>query len=140
MTPDDLTDALVRATFEVTGVLSRISAENDLSLTQLRVLGILTDRRCRISDLADHLGLDRSTLSGLVDRAERRGLLARERTPHDRRGFDVLATPAGLALAERLRLEIRQALGPMTERLTSQQMTTLSELLALTVSRSDPGR
>src|SRR3954462_12191316 len=99
MTSDDsvdaLVDALVRNTFQVTGVLTRIGAENDLSLTQLRVLGILRDRRPRLTQLAAYLGLDKSTMSGLIDRAERRDLVARDRNPHDGRAVDVFLTPAG---------------------------------------------
>ena len=42
---EELVDALVRSSFAVMAVLSRIGAEHDLSLTQLRMLGILRDRR-----------------------------------------------------------------------------------------------
>lgn len=63
------------------------------SLTQLRLLGVLRDRRPRMTELAAFLGLDKSTLSGLVDRAERRGLVARDKNPQDRRVVDVFLTP-----------------------------------------------
>ncbi|ERK69221.1 hypothetical protein N136_04459, partial [Leifsonia aquatica ATCC 14665] len=75
-TPDDaLVDALVQTSFVVTGVLTRVAAERDLSLTQLRMLGVLRDRRPRMAQLAALLGLDKSTVSGLIERAERRGLV-----------------------------------------------------------------
>ena len=106
-----------------------IGAEHDLSLTQLRVLGILRDRRARMTDLAAFLGLDKSTMSGLVDRAERRGLLARGRNPEDGRVIDVFMTPAGLELAERLEDKVWQALSPATGRLTPEQRAQLVELL-----------
>src|SRR3954466_5514393 len=113
MTSDALVDALVRNTFQVVGVLTRIGAERDLSLTQLRVLGILRDRRPRVTELAAYLGLDKSTMSGLIDRAERRGLLARDKNPHDGRVVDVFLTPAGRELTQRLDSEVRQALAPV---------------------------
>ncbi len=97
----ELIDALVRSSFEVMAVLSRIGAEHDLSLTQLRVLGILRDRRIRMSELAGYLGLDKSTVSGLVDRAEKRGLVQRAPSPADGRAVDVFLTAAGTELAER---------------------------------------
>ena len=81
-----LIDALVRTAFFTTAVLSRVAAEHDLSLTQLRVLAILRDRQGSMSDLATYLGLDKSTISGLVDRAENRGLLRRTQNPLDGRG------------------------------------------------------
>ncbi|GHH69621.1 hypothetical protein GCM10018781_28390 [Kitasatospora indigofera] len=133
MTPEDsedvLLDGLVRSAFQIMGVLTRIGAEHDLSLTQLRVLGILRDRRPRMSDLAAFLGLDKSTLSGLIGRAERRGLLARAANPEDRRVVDVLITDAGRELTGKLYQEVRSALAPATGRLDDQQRRLLAELL-----------
>ena len=74
-TVDDLRDSLVQVSFTVIAVLSRVAAEHDLSLTQLRVLGILRDREPTMAELATYLGLERSTVSGLIDRAVQRGLV-----------------------------------------------------------------
>ncbi|MBO3737613.1 MarR family winged helix-turn-helix transcriptional regulator [Actinoplanes flavus] len=126
---DTLLDALVRYTFQVTGVLTRIGAANDLSLTQLRVFGILRDRRPRVTELAAYLGLDKSTMSGLIDRAERRGLLAREKNPTDRRAVDVFLTPAGHELTRRLYGEARDFLAPDLDRLRPDQREQLTALL-----------
>ena len=114
----DLIDALVRAAFLTTAQLSKIAAEHDMSLTQLRVLAILRDRQGSMTELAAYLGLDKSTISGLVDRAEKRGLLLRAPNPRDGRGVDVALTPKGNELAERGAIEIAQALVPMTSALT----------------------
>ncbi|THA70010.1 MarR family transcriptional regulator [Streptomyces sp. A0958] len=133
MAPDDSTDAmldgLVRSAFQIMGVLTRIGAEHDLSLTQLRVLGIVRDRQPRMSDLAAFLGLDKSTLSGLIARAERRGLLARGASPEDKRAVIVLITDAGRELTERLNEEVRDALAPATGRLEPHQRHQLAQLL-----------
>ncbi|MFC4070205.1 MarR family winged helix-turn-helix transcriptional regulator [Actinoplanes subglobosus] len=126
---DVLVDALVRCTFQVTGVLTRIGAANDLSLTQLRVFGILRDRRLRVTDLAAYLGLDKSTMSGLIDRAERRGLLAREKSPSDGRVVEVYLTPVGHDLTRRLYAELRAALAPALDRLSPGQREQLLGLL-----------
>jgi DNA-binding MarR family transcriptional regulator len=122
-------DALVRSAFQVMGVLTRIGAEHDLSLTQLRVLGILRDRRPRMTELATFLGLDKSTMSGLVDRAERRGLLERGKNPHDKRVIDVYLTPAGHELNQRLDDEIRRDLAPLVDRVAPQHRVELTQLL-----------
>ncbi|GLZ14116.1 hypothetical protein Acsp04_43510 [Actinomadura sp. NBRC 104425] len=130
MSSDDaLEDALVRTSFRVAAMLTRIGAEHDLSLTQLRLLGILRDRRPRMTELAAFLGLDKSTLSGLVERAERRGLVARGRSPEDRRVVDVSITPKGRELAERIQQEIRAALAPFTSRLSADDRHLLTQLL-----------
>ncbi|GGP68322.1 MarR family winged helix-turn-helix transcriptional regulator [Saccharothrix coeruleofusca] len=130
MKPDDaLEDALVRVSFRVMAVLTRIGSEHDLSLTQLRLLGLLRDRRPRMTDLAAFLGLDKSTMSGLVERAERRGLVARGKSPEDRRVVDVTITPAGRELAERLQEEVNATLAPFTDRLEPADRHLLTHLL-----------
>ncbi|WP_327708050.1 MarR family transcriptional regulator [Streptomyces sp. NBC_00464] len=133
MAPDDSTDALVdglvRSAFQIMGVLTRLGAEHDLSLTQLRVLGILRDRSPRMSDLAAFLGLDKSTMSGLIARAERRGLLTRGSSPEDKRAVVVLITDEGRALAQRLYEEGKALLAPATGRLGPEQREQLAQLL-----------
>ncbi|MBC6463768.1 MarR family transcriptional regulator [Actinomadura sp. HBU206391] len=124
-----LVDALAQSAFVVMGVLTRIGAEHELSLTQLRVFGILRDRRPRMAELADFLGLDKSTISGLVDRAEQRGLLERGKNADDGRVVDVFMTAAGLELAERVHAQVRRALAPTTGRLDAKERRTLTRLL-----------
>lgn len=140
MTADGaLEDALVRTSFRVMALLTRIGARHDLSLTQLRLLGLLRDRRPRMTELAAFLGLDKSTLSGLVERAERRGLVARGKSPDDRRVVDVVITPAGSELAKQLEEEVRVALAPYTDILRADDRRQLTHLLD-TVSGRAPGR
>ncbi|MBB2968825.1 MarR family winged helix-turn-helix transcriptional regulator [Leifsonia aquatica] len=113
-TPDDaLVDALVQTSFVVTGVLTRVAAERDLSLTQLRMLGVLRDRRPRMAQLAALLGLDKSTVSGLIERAERRGLVRRVPSADDARAVEVEATADGLALARDGAEQVGRALQPL---------------------------
>jgi DNA-binding MarR family transcriptional regulator len=125
----ELIDALVRTAFSTTAALSKIAAEHDLSLTQVRVLAILRDRQASMSDLATYLGLDKSTISGLVDRAEKRGLLKRTPNPLDGRGVDVALTAEGIALAERGAARIAHALSPMTSALNLAEVRRLTTLL-----------
>ena len=124
-----LISALVRASFATTAVLSRVAAEHDLSLTQLRVLAILRDRRVKMSELADYLGLDKSTISGLVDRAEKRGLLQRAPNPADGRATDVFLTAKGMQLAALGEGKIARSLSPMTDKLTRAETLRLTALL-----------
>jgi len=125
----DLIDALVRTSFVTMAVLNRVGAEHDLSLTQLRVLAILRDRRVKMSELADYLGLDKSTISGLVDRAEKRGLLQRIPNPIDGRGVDVTLSTEGMELADRGASQIARSLSPMTSTLTRAEAHRLTALL-----------
>jgi DNA-binding MarR family transcriptional regulator len=131
----ELIDALVRTSFATMAVLTRIAAEHDLSLTQLRVLAILRDRRVTMGELTSYLGLDKSTVSGLVDRAEKRGLLRRAPSPRDGRGVDVFLAPAGTQLAERGGAEIAQALAPMTGALSPAEARRVAALLERMLGR-----
>jgi DNA-binding MarR family transcriptional regulator len=134
----ELISALVRASFATTAVLSRVAAEHDLSLTQLRVLAILRGRRVRMSELADYLGLDKSTISGLVDRAEMRGLLQRVPNPADGRATDVFLTAEGVQLAELGEGKIARSLSPMTGKLTRAETLRLTALLEHVLKQEGP--
>ncbi|GAA4395819.1 MarR family winged helix-turn-helix transcriptional regulator [Tsukamurella soli] len=126
---DELMDTLVQSAFATMAVLNRVCAENDLSPTLLHVLAILWDRRGGITELAGYLGLDKSSMTGLVRRAEKRGLLGRERNPDDGRGVDVFITHEGAALAERIHGRLEHALSPMTDRLAPADQRRLQTLL-----------
>ncbi|PXX63155.1 DNA-binding MarR family transcriptional regulator [Nocardia tenerifensis] len=126
---DALIDGLVRSAFQIMGVLTRLAAQHDLSLTQLRVLGILRDRHPRMSELAAFLGLDKSTLSGLIDRAERRGLMTRAASPDDKRAVIVSITDAGQELMQRLYDEFQETFAPAIGRIDPQQRRQLADLL-----------
>jgi DNA-binding MarR family transcriptional regulator len=132
-----LIDALVHAAFVTMAVLNKVSAENDLSLTQLRVLAILRDRRVRMTALADYLGLEKSTMTGLVDRAGKRGLLERATSPGDGRAVDVFLSPAGAELAEHLYAQVERSLSPVTGELTRADRRRLQALLERML---DPGQ
>jgi DNA-binding MarR family transcriptional regulator len=114
---DPVVDALARVSFATMAVLTKVASAHDLSLTQLRVLGILRDRQVRMAGLADHLGLERSTLSGLIDRAERRGLVVRSTDPTDGRAIEVRLSDEGARLAAELTTTVNRELSPLTDAL-----------------------
>jgi MarR family transcriptional regulator, lower aerobic nicotinate degradation pathway regulator len=92
------TDALAQLAFLIHDTLERLASEHDLSITQTRLLGILRDRTPTMNDLAKLLSLDKSSITGLVDRAERRGVVERVPSSQDRRVTQVKLTKAGRSL------------------------------------------
>lgn len=124
-----LVDALVTTSFVTMAHVSRIGAEHDLSLSLTRVLGILWDRRLRMNELASYLGLEKQTMSGLIARAEKRGLVARAPNEEDRRATDVFLTSEGKKLVRRIRAQGREALGPLVEGLEVSERAELVNLL-----------
>ncbi|MCL2776678.1 MAG: MarR family transcriptional regulator [Polyangiaceae bacterium] len=126
---EELVDGLVQAAFVTMAMLNKIGADHDLSLSQLRMCGILRDRRARMAALADYLGLEKSTMTGLVDRAERRGLVARAPSVEDGRAVDVFLTREGAERAEQLHAQVQQSLTPLIGRLDASERRLLQGLL-----------
>ena len=94
----DPVDGLAQLSFVVMGMLERRAAEHDLSVPATRLLGVLRDREPTMQELARLLALDKSSVTGLVDRAERRGLVARVPSPADKRAVLVRLTAEGRSL------------------------------------------
>ncbi|GAA2442243.1 MarR family transcriptional regulator [Streptomyces pulveraceus] len=118
-------DALVQLSFLVQGILARACAEEDLSLIQVRLLGILRDRTCGSLELARHVGLDKSSMTGLVSRAQKRGLVHREPSPHDGRAVLVSLTPLGREVSDRCGAEIARQIGDLTSGLTEAERSRM---------------
>ncbi|RKN43963.1 MarR family winged helix-turn-helix transcriptional regulator [Streptomyces hoynatensis] len=127
-------DALVQLSFRVHQILGKIGAEQDLSVVQIRMLGVLRDREPSMLALAGHLGLDKSSTTGLVSRAEKRGLVQRARDPHDRRSVTVSLTAHGRALvnacARDVEREINGLVAPLPDHARRQLVRHISEILA----------
>lgn len=131
----DLRDNLVQVSFAVIAVLSRVAAEQDLSLTQLRMLGILRDREPTMAELATYLGLERSTVSGLIDRAVQRGLVQKNTHPADGRSVRVSLTPHARRLERGIIADIGELIVPLTGRISAGEQKRLTDLLAKVLAR-----
>jgi DNA-binding MarR family transcriptional regulator len=94
-----IVDGLAQLSFLIQGMLQRRAAEHDLSMIQTRLLGVLRDRRPSMNELAQLLELDKSSVSGLVGRAQGRGLVTRAPSTSDRRAVVISLTDTGRALA-----------------------------------------
>ena len=86
-------------------------------------------------EAAERLGVDRTTMVGLIDALEAKGLVERQRSPHDRRKNIVQLTADGrdcLERAEQARLETeRQFLAPLSRQDADQLVRTLQVLVAV---------
>jgi DNA-binding MarR family transcriptional regulator len=100
------TTGLVRLAFRVQEVYAEVGRDCDLTTAQAQVLCTLADRPHGMAELCAILGLERSSLTGLVDRAVQRGLVARTADPNDRRAVVVALTPEGAQAGERFHDEL----------------------------------
>lgn len=124
-----LIEALGAVAFAVMGELTKLAARNDLSLTQLRMVGLLRDRTLTITELAHALGLDRSSVSGLVARTEERGLVHRLPNAADARSVLVTVSPQGADALRAGLTEMGDLLASLTEPLSPADRGRLAGLL-----------
>ena len=81
-----------------------------------------------MSDIARHLDLDKSSVTGLVDRAERRGLVRRISCTDDGRSIRVALTRAGRRLANDMTRDVGRRVAEIVEDLSSSEMKQLAAL------------
>ncbi|MGW0804016.1 MarR family winged helix-turn-helix transcriptional regulator [Nonomuraea sp. NPDC002799] len=93
------TDALVRLGHLVQQVFGEVSREHDLTPQQAQLLCLLMGGPVGMTELTRALHLEKSSLTGLVDRAEKRDLVLRARDARDRRACQIDLTCDGARIA-----------------------------------------
>jgi DNA-binding MarR family transcriptional regulator len=89
-------------------------------------------------ELSDQLVVDRSNVTGLLDRMEKAGWVKRMDHPSDRRVYRVVLTPAGRALWKQVTPQYLAAVAQVTRGLSERQMrATLTALRQLEASAAD---
>jgi DNA-binding MarR family transcriptional regulator len=127
--PLSTVDALAQLSFLVQGTLARRAAEHGLSLIQTRLLGVLRDREPGMNELAKLLELDKSSVTGLVDRAAGRGLVRRVPSTDDRRATRVQLTRAGRALVSDVAAQFETDVDEIVACLSGDDRAMLSSLI-----------
>lgn len=126
--------ALVRTAFLVDGVYSDAVREFDLTPQQAQLLCVLIARPYGMFELAKTLNLAKSSISGLVDRSEKRGLVLREADPGDGRAFRVALTAKGARLAEEFHDETTKRVAELPLGLDEAEREVLLGLLTRVVA------
>ena len=95
--------ALQRATHRTLHALSAALADLNLSAAEINALANLGEgETLNVRQLSERTGTRASTLTGLLDRLENRGYVARELDPADRRSFRLPLTESGQTVAARV--------------------------------------
>lgn len=102
-----------------------------LSSAQYNLLNVLAESPAGLSqrELSDHLVVDRSNVTGLVDRMERAGWVRRTDDPQDRRVYRVVLTAGGRKLWETVTPLYVAAVGKVTAKITERRMRDCLETL-----------
>ncbi|MDQ0633474.1 DNA-binding MarR family transcriptional regulator [Arthrobacter pascens] len=125
-------ESLFRAQVAVMRKLQAAPAFRKLALNEYDVLFTLS--RCpsgwlRLNELNDHVLLSQSSLSRLVERLEKRGLVARMPAPDDGRGVLLKLTEEGVELQKDIgREHVRDISGLMGPALTAAEQRELKRL------------
>lgn len=130
----DLATALVRLTHVVDYVFVDAGKANDLTPQQAHLLCLLTDGPVGMAELARVLHLEKSSLTGLVDRVERRGLARRVPDESDRRACRVELTRPGTTVAVSTRDEVTAVLDTLTGELPAADRIRLAAALSRLVA------
>ncbi|MFJ8768724.1 MarR family winged helix-turn-helix transcriptional regulator [Streptomyces clavifer] len=120
--------ALVRLSFLVQSVYAEVSSHYDLTPQQAQLLCALRDTPLGVTELAQMLRLEKNSLSGLVDRVERRQLVQRNASPHDRRVVLISTTRAGGQVVEDFAREATQRLLDVVGPLSVEERALFEEL------------
>lgn len=129
--------ALVRSAFLVNAVYAEAAREHGLTVPQGQLLCVLMARSYGMGELGAALGLAKSSLTGLVDRSERNGLVQRERDPRDTRAVRVALTANGRRLAEEFYAETCRRVERLPAGLDAAERDTLAGLLGRVVQDNE---
>jgi DNA-binding MarR family transcriptional regulator len=130
----DLVGGLIQLSFLVQSVYTRVSERHDLTPVQAKLLCMVADAPRRMADLANCFGVEKAALTGLVDRAERRGLAKRTTVPGDRRALRVVPTEIGCQAVTAFKTEVAAELGRLIAGLSPEDCEHLQCAIAKIVT------
>lgn len=108
MKNDSVILELQRATHATLHALATELVDLDLTASEINALGNLADRAGRtVSELGAAMGARPTTLTGVLDRLERHGLIHRAAQPGDRRAVLIELTADGAHVATQVRKTLR---------------------------------
>jgi DNA-binding MarR family transcriptional regulator len=124
----DLTDALVGLGTVLEGIKAAASRPLGLTPQQAHLLCVIETRERTHGELADLLQCDKTNITGLVSRLERRHLVGRQLDPEDRRVTRVALTTRGAALMSEFRDSVSKAVADPLKSWSAGRRSKLSEL------------
>ena len=110
-----------------------------ISVSQLTTLMYVSRHEgCSLSELADLLDLNKSAVTGLVQRMARAGTLRREPNPDDARGSLLFVTPKGHEVRERAKPLLKRLNTELTHGFSVEEIDVVLRFLNSVVERFGP--
>lgn len=128
---DRIVEAIIYLYTEARRLTKEQAARHGLTGPQLSVAKILEDiGDLSLSELSERINAQNSTVTGIVDRMEREGLVERKRSQDDRRVVHIRLTKKGIELSRSMKFEPFEIFRNAFETaLTPQELTQLLTLL-----------
>lgn len=116
---DSIVETIIYLYTESRRLTKGMASEYGLTGPQLTVIKLLeTFENLSLSSLSERIRAQNSTVTGIIDRMEREGLVRRERSTTDRRVVHIKLSDKGQKLARQIQVEpmeiFRGALGSLT--------------------------
>ena len=122
-----------RATLVVTAALKRGFAAQDVSRVNPAYLAVLlclwTEDGLKVVELGRRAGLETSTMTGLLDRMERDGLVTRDPDPDDRRAHLIHLTQEGHQVREPVLRVVEQVIGDVFDGISEEELDNMKGVL-----------
>jgi DNA-binding MarR family transcriptional regulator len=109
-----MADGIIRLSVRIQAVFAQVAERHSLTPAHARLLCTLTAGPRGMTELASLMGIEKAALTGLADRAEQRGLLARGPVPGDRRATSVELTDGGRTAAAAFHRDVCAELAALT--------------------------
>ena len=111
--------------------LVKCHKQNELSSTELTIIYMLKHKKNRqkVGDLASLLFLPMSTLTGILDKMEKKLIIARERSNEDRRAVYVVLTSEFEASSKDFLHEVSKMMGEIKEEISKETLDSLYKTL-----------
>jgi DNA-binding MarR family transcriptional regulator len=132
----ELASALVQTMHVLQDLYAETSRPVGLTPQQAHLLCVLISGPLGMTELSRILSIERSSLTSMVDRLERRDLVARIPNPTDRRACQIQLTDPGLELANEAHNAFTDRIGALTTDLGTNARRTLATTLTTIVSRA----
>ena len=143
MPPDDrLIYLLFTAQQKLRTYLKKMMTKENVRVTtaQAGILFLLKQKDGRtMSELSQILSIDNSTITGLVDRLEKTGLVRRNASPHDRRASHVFINPQGIEEVDKARRVIRMVNQEIKNGFSAEELDSFNRILKSFFHKFDSG-
>jgi DNA-binding MarR family transcriptional regulator len=108
----------------------QLAAQHKITTPQLLSLMAMVEKQPTTSiELAKRMHVDASTLVGIMDRLEAKGLIKRERDAEDRRKIWIRVTEAGQTLVAKTPFPLQYSLDRALKQLSSKERTQIADSL-----------